>query len=229
MKSEIADDHDRAGRERRGGRPPEPPLRLQHAGQHDTDPVEDDLRGEHGDERHREVDRLRRDHGIDGRTGLVQEADDRTRENGEQHGGRYQKCDGPGQQGGGDPVDVGSQPAGERCRKERHDRTGERAAGDDLEQHVRKRVRGRIGRPGRAGTDTVRLRHPPPETDHAAQQRDRGDQRCRTCHAGGGAAMCELHRSLIRPRRATCPREPRGRGAPTSQEPAAQACERSLP
>ncbi|OIQ83413.1 hypothetical protein GALL_347980 [mine drainage metagenome] len=229
---EIADDDDRAGGQRCGGRPPEPTLRLQHTGQDDADPVEDDLRSEHGDERHSKVDRLGRDHRIDCRAGPVQEADDRASEDGEHDGSRYQEGNSPGQQGGGDPVDIGSQSTRERCREERHDRSGQRAASDDLEQHVRKLVRGRIGRPGRAGTDAVRLRHPPPEAHHAAQQRDRGDECCRTRHAGRGTATCGPHRSLIGPCRATRPRVAHRhgvRGDPTSRARAERGSERSPP
>ena len=43
---EVRGDDHQARQQRRGSRPGEPPVRLQHAAEHDADPVEDDLGGE---------------------------------------------------------------------------------------------------------------------------------------------------------------------------------------
>ena len=190
------------------GRPEEAAVRLQHAGQHDADAVERHLRREH----HAASARPRRRSPAPAHWSppQAQRADQRTASDGQQQrrparAGRTAQVE----QRRRGPVDGPPVAAGQRPGEHRHHGAGQRAAGDDLEEHVRQRV-------GASGT-------PMPDAGSC--------RRCRRTPASGrsrprGRAAVTA-RDQRRPRRPARARRRRRRGSLTGlrRGPAAQRVE----
>ena len=176
------------GRERR---PQEAVVRLQHADEHDPDPVERDLarRTRGGTTARGPASASRAPSPTSSAASGPASSASRRRE-------RDEDGEGPAEHRGGDPVDVGAHAAGQRSGEHRDERAGERTARGDLEQHVRQGVRRRVGGADGPVADRAGLHQPAAEAEHPAQHGDGGDERRRPGETGDGAPRSAVTRRL---------------------------------
>ena len=150
-------------------------MRLQHAGEHDPDAVEHDLRHEHL--QHPAADLQQRL--AAGRVRTGQRAQQRRRQQDPERRYRREDQHRPGQQRARGAPGALTVTGGDRPGQQRDHERGERAAGDDLEHDVGQLVGALVGVADAPGAERAGEHGDPPEADHPGQHGHPGDARGR--------------------------------------------------
>ncbi|PSK57290.1 hypothetical protein B0E53_07016 [Micromonospora sp. MH33] len=183
--AEVDRDHGDAGQQRGDHRPGEPPVRLEHAGEHDADAVERQLGGE--DAQHPRPGLL-----LDAVQAVAEQPHQRVGEQRHQQRERHQQAERPGEQrpgGGGHRPPL---PRLDRAGQQRYDEAGQRPTGDDLEDEVRDvvghQVRAtEVGGGERPGEDGGAA-----EAGQPADHGEYGDEGGRPGHTAGAGEGCRF-------------------------------------